>query len=335
MARPKGSKNKTTTTKRINRRNTQVRKIAIQGIEDPTLLICCTCGRQYDKYATNFPKAQSEIWAARDHYLPICKNCLDDLYEHYLDVYGGDDKKAIRRICMGFDIYYSDKILDACATTKKSQSLIHSYLSKSNLIQYRDKHDILTYDITLDEERDERAEAIEEALEDAETEKVRTRVTAEAYQRWGTGAFEINESRILEDHYQMLHRNNPNIDNTQEIFVKTLCQLNLMMTQAMRDKDYDTYAKINDQYSKTFTKAGLKTVEEKDASNEATFGVTLGVISQLTPEEFYKDKTLYQDYDKLGEYFDRFVKRPMENLITGSNIRDEEFFVPDEDEDDA
>ena len=332
MGRPKGSKNRTAATRR---RNTQVRKIAVQGQEEPNLLVCCTCGRHYDKYNTNFPKAQSEIWAARDHYLPICKNCLDDLYEHYLDVYGGDDRKAIRRICMGFDIYYSDRILDACTSTKKSQSLIHAYISRSNLVQYKKNRDLVTYDTTLDEERDERAEAIEEALEDAETEKVKTRVTAEAYQRWGTGAFEINEYRILEDHYQMLHKNNPNIDNNQEIFVKTLCQLNLMMTQAMRDKDYDTYAKINDQYSKTFTKAGLKTVEEKDASNEATLGVTLGVISQYTPEEFYKDKDLYKDYDKLGEYFNRFVKRPMENLMTGSNIRDEEFFVPDEDEDDG
>lgn len=326
--------NKKKLARRTTRRNTQVRKIAVPQ-EEPALVICSTCGRKYDKYATNFPKVQSEIWAARDHYLPVCKNCLDDLYEHYLDVYGGDDKKAIRRICMGFDIYYSTKILDACASTKKSQSLIHSYLSKSNLIQYRGKHDILTYDTTLDEERDERAEAIEEALEDAETEKVKTRVSAEAFQRWGTGAFEINEYRILEEHYQMLHKNNPNIDNNQEIFVKTLCQLHLMMTQAMRDKDYDTYAKINDQYSKTFTKAGLKTVEEKDSSNDASFGVTLGLISQLTPEEFYKDKKLYEDYDKLGEYFDRFVKRPMENLMTGSDIRDTEFFVPEGDDEDA
>lgn len=326
---------KTNTTrkpKRVSRRNTQVRKVVKQE-EETGLFICCTCGRQYDKYATNFPKVQSEIWAARDHYLPICKNCLDDLFEHYLDVYGGDDKKAIRRVCMGFDIYYSEKILDACQNTKKSQSLIHSYLSKSNLIQYRGKHEFLTYDTTLDEERDERAEAIEEAMEGVDADKIKTRISPEAYKRWGTGAYEIEEYRILEDHYHMLHENNPNIDNNQEIFIKTLCQLNLMMTQAIRSRDYDAYAKINDQYSKTFTKAGLKTVEEKDASNDATFGVTLGAISQWTPEEFYKDKTLYKDYDKIGEYYDRFVKRPMMNLMTGTNIRDEEFFVPEGDED--
>lgn len=298
-------------------------------------MTCCCCGKRYDIYKNNFSKAQSELYVAREYYLPVCKTCVDNLYEHYKDVYGGDERKAIRRICMAFDIYYNEKILEACTTVKKSQPLIQAYISKSNLAPYRRGRDRVTYDTTLDEERDEREEAIQEAMKEAEEEQPQIRITNTVYNRWGVGAFETQEYRILENHYQMLHKNNPNIDNNQEIFVKTLCHLNLMMMQAMKDKDYDTYAKINDQYSKTFTKAGLKTVEEKDDSNNSTLGVTLALISQTTPEEFYKDKHLYEDYDSIGEYFDRFVKRPMENLMTGTDIRDKEFYVPDDDEDDT
>ena len=107
----------------------------------------------------------------------------------------------------------------------------------------------------------------------------------------------------------------------------------MLMIRALNKGDSKEYSTLVEQYSKTFTKAGLRTIEEKDSSNDEVFGVTLATISQFTPEEFYKDKQLYKDWDEIGDYFDRHVCRPMQNLMTGSNIRDKEFFVPDGDED--
>ena len=60
--------------------------------------------------------------------------------------------------------------------------------------------------------------------------------------------------------------------------------------------------------------------------------MTLGFISDYTPEEFYKDKKLYADWDNIGEYIDRYITRPMINLETGSETRDKEYFVPDGDD---
>ena len=105
------------------------------------------------------------------------------------------------------------------------------------------------------------------------------------------------------------------------------------MIRALNKGDSKEYSSLVEQYSKTFKQAGLRTIEEKDSSNDEVFGVTLATISQYTPEEFYKDKKLYSDWDEIGEYFDRHVCRPMQNIMTGSDIRDKEFFVP-EDEDD-
>ena len=76
----------------------------------------------------------------------------------------------------------------------------------------------------------------------------------------------------------------------------------------------------------------MKTVQESDASNEETFVVTLAVISQYTPEEYYKDKSLYKDFDNIGDYFKRFVLRPIKNLMFGSKERDEEYYVKDDDD---
>ena len=56
------------------------------------------------------------------------------------------------------------------------------------------------------------------------------------------------------------------------------------------------------------------------------------MISKYTPEEYYKDKTLYKDFDGIGDYFKRFVLRPLRNLQLGTTDRDKEFFVSDEEE---
>ena len=104
------------------------------------------------------------------------------------------------------------------------------------------------------------------------------------------------------------------------------------MIKNLQEGNAEKYAKLTEQYAKTFRQAGLRTVEEKDSSNDETFCMTLGFISEYTPEEFYKDKALYEDYDQLGEYIERHITRPMINLETGSDIRDKEYFVPDVDE---
>ena len=66
------------------------------------------------------------------------------------------------------------------------------------------------------------------------------------------------------------------------------------MAKLLRSENCDTskYSTLVEQYNKTFTKAGLKTIEEKDSSNDETLGVTLATISLYTPEEFYKNKKI-------------------------------------------
>ena len=159
-------------------------------------------------------------------------------------------------------------------------------------------------------------------------------ITASAVDRWGIGFAEA-DYKNLDEHYRMLKKNNPNADNNQEIFIKSLCNLNMLMVKALKDGDSDKYVKLTDQYAKTFKQAGLRTIEEKDNSNSETFGVTLATISEWTPEEFYKDKKLYEDWDELGDYYDRHICRPMQNLMFDKNVRDKEFFVSDDEDDET
>lgn len=307
-------------------KNTEVKKITNDKNDEPNFYVCPTCKGHYVKLDGNFPASQSELYAGWDYHIPICRKCLDKLFNHYTTVYGGDEDKAIRRICERYDIYYNVSLLNASRKITKSRSRIHNYISKANLVQYKDK----TFDTTLDEERNNTISSIEDYDEKKLNGEVST--TKTALKRWGIGVFADTDYSILEEHYKMLKENNPNADNNQEIFIKSLCHLNLLMTKALKDNDLDGYTKANSEYAKTFKQAGLRTVEEKDSSNDETFCMTLGFISDYTPEEFYQDKELYADWDNIGEYIDRHITRPMMNLETGSDIRDKEFFVPEVDE---
>lgn len=312
------------------KQNTKVEIALTQDFKKEDHYYCCICGESFPTLTQNFPVSKSAIWGGREHYLPMCKNCLTKLFDHYFDAYGGNVKNAIRRVCMITDMYYSESTVNAIGAARwKGQSPIHRYISRLNLTQGAGK----TYDSTIDEEKVNGAPFSVFDIEPALEGNVKRTVADEEtlVDRWGSGLRKADYT-ALEDHYSILKKNNPNIDSNQEIFVKDLCRINLMKSNAMKEGSLDQFVKASEQYSKIFTKAGLKTVEEKDSSVLDTLGVTLQTIAKYTPEEFYKDKPLYEDYDELGEYIERHMTRPLRNLIAGTDIRDEEYFVPDDGE---
>ena len=121
---------------------------------------CTTCGKTFTKQAGNFPASQSPIYACNNHFLPVCKTCIDKLYEHYCAVLGNDED-AIRRICMKFDIYYSKALAESSRKIAVDRSRVHTYISRANLSQFRGK----TYDTTIDEESRQVIESVEEVKE--------------------------------------------------------------------------------------------------------------------------------------------------------------------------
>lgn len=108
---------------------------------------CLRCGQIFKRQRNNFVCSQSPLFRGGGGYLPVCAHCLDDLFEHYKKALG-DEKEAMRRICMKFDIYWHPDIYGMVSKANTTNSRIRSYISKTNLIKYVGK----TYDDTLDEE---------------------------------------------------------------------------------------------------------------------------------------------------------------------------------------
>ena len=288
---------------------------------------CSCCGSSWDSPKTHFSKSASPLYQANDGYINICNSCRDAYYYKLVDLYNGNEAHAIRHFCQQFDIIFNEDALTASRQISADRSRISHYQAKKNLGQTvrigSTYIDGMKYD--YEQKMGEVITSREQAKSDDST------ITASAVDRWGVG-FTEQDYKNLDEHYRMLKRNNPNADNNQEIFIKDLCNINMLKIHALQSGDSKEYATLVELYAKTFKQAGLRTIEEKDDSNSETFGVTLATISQYTPEEFYKDKQLYEDWDELGDYYDRHVCRPMRNLMFDEDIRDKEFFVPDGDD---
>lgn len=313
MARPRGTASKKTDIEKLLS-FTENEVSAITG-----KLICTRCGKGY-QHLTNFFTSCSPLWASHSRRIPICISCVDEMYEKYKEEYQ-DPHMAIRRICMTFDYYYDDDLVAPSIDANKTGTVMGKYVRKLNISSCKNK----TFDDTI---REEGLMRVTKDSFEEDMAKNEAQVSRAAFDRWGAGMFDYNELSILEDHYKMLKRNNPNLDSNQDIFIKDLCILHLMKMKAAKEKKSDDFNKTSEQYSKIFAKAGLKTTEDKDTTTD-TLGVNLQLIAQYTPEEYYKDKKLFADYDYLGEYYDRHIRRPMQNLMMGTDVRDPEYHVPE------
>lgn len=285
---------------------------------------CCTCGKKYTKQSGNFSYSQSPLFKGNNSFLPICNNCLENLVEQYTELLGSQNE-AIKRVCLHWDIYFSDSILNSTKKIDVNRSRIKCYVKNCNLFQNAGK----TFDTYLKEINEgiiQNVEQIDEMKADGQTG-----ITKAMFERWGQVSTE--DIIALEDHYKMLKKQNPNCDNNQEIFIKDLCYTKLLQLKSFKDGNSGDFEKYTKLYRDTFKQAGLKTVQEDDGSSEKPLGVNAAIISQYTPEEFYKGKQLYKDFDGLGEYFERHILRPLINLEYNDNKRDPEYNVGDNDED--
>lgn len=286
--------------------------------------MCVTCGRRFKTQANNFSYSQSPLFEGNNSFLPTCCNCIEKLVEQYTIILGNQNE-AIKRICMKYDIYFDESSLNATKKIDSNRSRIKNYIKNMNLQQHQGK----TFDTYLKETADGAIESIED-LEQLKAEG-QTSVTKAMFDRWG----QVSESDMtaLDEHYKMLKKQNPNCDSNQEIFIKDLCYTKLLQLKAFKDSNSTDFEKYTKLYRDTFKQAGLKTVQETDNSMEETFGVTLATISQFTPEEYYKNKSLYKDFDGIGDYIHRFLFRPLKNLMFGGNERDSEYSVKEDTED--
>lgn len=114
------------------------------GLEmDSDRSICCRCGTAYGRRKGNFPVCYAGLYRGTG-YLPICRNCVDTIYNEYF-AQSGDQKKATRQVCRKLDLYWNDQIYESVANKSTTRTMMTNYIQRVNNISYAGK----SYDDTL------------------------------------------------------------------------------------------------------------------------------------------------------------------------------------------
>ncbi len=119
--------------------------------------ICIRCGKAFTKADGNFPVSHTHMYRQIGR-LPWCNDCVDAMYTEYFNRYE-NKRKAVRRMCMKFDLYYSDAMFDMAEKLAGDRSIIRAYLSKININRFLD----YSFDNTLSDEMKADEDAKEEA----------------------------------------------------------------------------------------------------------------------------------------------------------------------------
>lgn len=235
---------------------------------------CTRCGREHTRQKGLFPSSFSPLFRENNGYLPICTNCVDELFDKYKAKLPSEEI-AMRRMCMMFDIYWNPTLFETVKRNEDSGlSLIRTYISKMNLGKYNGK----TFDDTLDEERfAEATELVSQpigSVQPVDEQPVKPKKkqdslpaeapapSAETILFWGTG-FTPEIYQDLNLRYQNWTRNLPKpLDMGVEALYKQLClqQVSVNMNMAS-GKSIDGSQKV---ISDILVKLGISPDQQAD-----------------------------------------------------------------------
>lgn len=145
--------------------------------------VCHRCGKAFSKRRGNFPVSYAPLYKGVG-YLPICKECANNMYLSYLEQFD-DPVKAIRKFCEKLDLYWNYNIYKTLIKKNGDHTLLTAYLQKLTINSYAGK----CYDDTIKEEPELEKEVsvTKEVSEELPIKEVTVDVPDEVKKFWGTG----------------------------------------------------------------------------------------------------------------------------------------------------
>ncbi len=274
---------------------------------------CFYCGREYVE--TNYYKSNSEFYSNIGK-IPYCKQCIENFYQYYFDKYTNEgcltpERKAIKRLCMVFDIYYTDKVYNSAMNKIKEGSInispMGQYMKTIQLSQYNRHKE--TYENTITEE--EKEEFLINASSTT-TSSDNTEVDEKWANFFGNG-FKDEDYKFLKREYEDWVARHECKTKAQEEVFKRLCFKQLEILKATQ-KGEDT-KDLDATFQKLLETAKLQPKQNSgDAmADNQTFGTLIDKWENTRPiPEVDED---LQDVDKIGLYLEIFFKGHLAKMM--------------------
>ena len=267
---------------------------------------CFYCGKEYVE--TNYYNSNSEFYSNIGK-IPYCKQCIERLYQLHVDKYIDEgclypEKKAVKRLCMAFDIYYREDLFNSSlkiSREEKNISPMGQYMKTIHLTQYNRNKE--TYENTI---------AKEEQIEIATIDSGDFKIDEDTVDFFGAG-FSGEDYRYLKKEYDDWVARHECKTKAQEEVFKRLCFKQLEILKAAR-KGEDT-SKLDATFQNLLDTAKLKPKQNSGdaAADNQTFGTLIDKWENTRP--LPKIDEDLKDVDKVGLYIDVFFKGHLAKMM--------------------
>lgn len=275
---------------------------------------CVYCGKSY--VDTSF-YASNSILYNRTGRLPYCKQCIEKLYQYYTNKYIDEEypfpeRKAVKRLCMIFDVYYKEDVFDSAVKNYKESdintSIMSQYMRLIQLIQYNRRKE--TYDNTL----------MNEELREPSTDVVsvpvilpdKIEVDKKTIDFFGAGFTNEDYDFLKKEYTDWTIRHECNTKAQEEIF-KRICFKQLEILRATR-RGEDT-KNLDATFQNLLDTAKLQPKQNKGdtMADNQTFGTLIDKWENERPLPEIDEEL--RDVDKIGWYIDVFFRGHLAKMM--------------------
>lgn len=265
---------------------------------------CFYCGNSYVE--TNFYKSNSDFFSSTGK-IPYCKQCIEKLYQQYFEKYTNDgclipEKKAIQRLCMIFDMYFTEDVFNSAMNKIKNDNLnispMGQYMKIIQLSQYNREQE--TYENTIYKtERENRAMSL---IDNSSSE-----ITIE--QKWvdffGKGFTDDDYEFLIREYQDWTARHECNTKAQEEV-IKDICFNRLQNLKALRMGEDTKDITASFQRMLDAGKLQPKQNAGDTTADNQTFGTLIDKWENERPLPEIDEEL--KDVDNIALYIDTFFK---------------------------
>lgn len=283
----------------------------------------CTCCGKEKAPTRDFYLSHSNLYTNNEGRMTICKDCFFDRYHSYVNKYG-DEVKALYHLCMNFDIYFNEKLVEAAYGQSNrgndKDSLVKTYITKVNsMLQYKGKSSFESEHIVLDvnaisEIENKYLNEINKLKEEKESVVETIEITKEVKKMWGVGYSE-DDYIFLENTYKEFTDVYESRTPAQRLIFKNIAKSLLEGDKALRANNPKIFENMNNVVSKLMADGNIKPIQEASVAEDdtATWGKWVNLIEQERPVGEPLDQ--FKDVDKISSYITKWFTKQMQRVF--------------------
>ena len=273
--------------------------------------VCFHCGKEYVN--TNYYNSNSEFYMSIG-VIPYCKKCLDKFYQNYVKLYkrqgcSNPEKKAVKRICMAFDIYFREDVFNSAIKKVKEGEIntnpFNQYMRIIQLSQYNRNRE--TYENTLSDDEERRSSGVDDDEEDV------SEIIDEDTRNFFGAGFKSEDYKFLKKEYDDWTARHECKTKSQEEIFKDICFNRLQNLKALQ-RGEDT-KDITASFQKLLDSGKLQPKQNSGdtMADNQTFGTLIDKWENTRPIPEIDEEL--KDVDNIALYIDVFFRGHLAKMM--------------------